>query len=356
MRCTCLLLTQSGHWGRKVLAFKPCIRWALRGQMKRREFITLFGGAAATWPFAVRAQQPTPVVGFLHTRSPDDTVLQVAAFRRGLAENGYVEGQSVTIEYRFARGEYDQLPALAAELVRRQVAVLVAVGGDPAALAAKSATSTIPIVFAVGSDPVELGLVASYKRPGGNATGMNVLTATLEAKRLGLIHELVPQAATIGFLTNPRFASAEGQVHDVQEAARALALKVRVLPASTEKDIVAAFGTISGENILALAVGSDHFSIRARGDHRSGGTLFRTHNIPVSRTRGGRWPDELRDRYCGRISPDWRSSRSDSQRRESGGPAGPAANQVRVCHQSQDRQGAGPRRIPIAPATRRRGD
>ena len=227
--------------------------------MKRREFITLLGGAAAAWPFAARAQQPTPVVGFLHTRSPDDTALQVAAFRRGLAENGYVEGQSVTIEYRFARGEYDQLPALAAELVRRQVAVLVAVGGDPAALAAKSATSTIPIVFAVGSDPVKLGLVASYKRPGGNATGMNILTSTLEAKRLGLIHELVPQAATIGFLTNPRFASAEGQVHDVQEAARALALKVRVLPASTEKDIVAAFGTISGESILALAVGSDPF-------------------------------------------------------------------------------------------------
>ena len=132
-------------------------------------------------------------------------------------------------------------------------------GGDPAALAAKSATSTIPIVFAVGSDPVKLGLVASYKRPGGNATGMNILTSTLEAKRLGLIHELVPQAATIGFLNNPRFASAEGQVHDVQEAARTLALKVRVLPASTEKDIVAAFGIISGESILALAVGSDPF-------------------------------------------------------------------------------------------------
>jgi ABC-type uncharacterized transport system substrate-binding protein len=227
--------------------------------MKRREFITLLGGAAVAWPSAARAQQPTPVVGFLHTRSPDDTALQVAAFRRGLAENGYVEGQSVTIEYRFARGEYDQLPVLAAELVRRQVAVLVAVGGDPAALAAKSATSTIPIVFAVASDPVKLGLVASYKRPGGNATGMNILTATLEAKRLGLIHELVPQAATIGFLTNPRFASAEGQVHDVQEAARALALKVHVLPASTEKDIVAAFGTISGESILALTVGSDPF-------------------------------------------------------------------------------------------------
>jgi ABC-type uncharacterized transport system substrate-binding protein len=231
---------------------------SLGTSMKRREFITLLGGAAV-WPLAARAQQPTPVLGFLHTRSPDDTASQVAAFFRGLAENGYVEGQSVTIEYRFAHGRYDQLPALAADLVRRQVTVFVAVGGDPAALAAKRATSTIPIVFAVGSDPVKLGLVASYKRPGGNATGMNILTSTLEAKRLGLLHELVPQATTIGFLTNPRFASAEGQAHDVQEAARALTLKVRVLPASTEKDIDAAFEIILGERILALAVGSDPF-------------------------------------------------------------------------------------------------
>ncbi|MGC1847628.1 MAG: ABC transporter substrate binding protein [Pseudolabrys sp.] len=197
--------------------------------------------------------------------------------------------------------------------------------------------SPLTAVFAVASDPVKLGLVASYNRPGGNATGMNVLTATLEAKRLGLIHELVPQAATIGFLTNPRFASAEGQVHDVQEAARALALKVRVLPASTEKDIVAAFGTISGESILALAVGSDPFfdtqreEIIALAARYSVPTIyqFREHAAAGGLTSYGI--------DIGRISPDWRSSRSDSQRRESGGPAGPAANQVRVCHQSQDR-------------------
>ncbi len=149
------------------------------------------------------------MIGFLHTRSPDDTINQVTAFRRGLAEQGYVDGQSVTVEYRFARGQYDQLPDLATDLVHRQVAVLVAGGGDPAALAAKRATSTIPIVFAVGSDPVKLGLVGSYARPAGNATGMNILTSALEAKRLGLLHELVPQAATIGYLSNPRFASAE---------------------------------------------------------------------------------------------------------------------------------------------------
>ncbi len=227
--------------------------------MRRRDFIAILS-SAMTWPFAASAQQPTiPVIGFLHTRSPDDTLNQVAAFRRGLAEQGYVEGQSVTIEYRFARGRYDQLPDLSADLVHRQVAVLVAVGGDPAALAAKRATSTIPIVFAVGSDPVKLGLVGSYARPAGNATGMNILTSALEAKRLGLLHELVPQAATIGYLTNPRFASAEGEVHDIQEAARALALEVRVLPAVTEKEIDAAFKTISDEKILALAVGSDPF-------------------------------------------------------------------------------------------------
>jgi ABC-type uncharacterized transport system substrate-binding protein len=227
--------------------------------MRRRDFIAILS-SAMTWPIAASAQQPTiPVIGFLHTRSPDDTVNQVAAFRRGLAEQGYVDGQSVTIEYRFARGRYDQLPDLATDLVHRQVTVLVAVGGDPAALAAKRATSTIPIVFAVGSDPVKLGLVGSYARPAGNATGMNILTSTLEAKRLGLLHELVPQAATIGFLTNPRFASAEEEVHDVQEAARALALEVRVLPAVTEKEIDAAFKTISDEKILALAVGSDPF-------------------------------------------------------------------------------------------------
>ena len=222
--------------------------------MRRRDFITSVAGAALAWPLAAHGQQPAlPVIGFLHTRSPDDTANQVAAFRRGLAEQGYVEGQSVTIEYRFARGRYDQLPDLATDLVRRQVAVLVAVGGDPAALAAKRATSTIPIVFAVGSDPVKLGLVGNYTRPTGNATGMNILTSTLESKRLGLLHELVPQAATIGFLTNPRFASAVEEVHDVQEAARALALEVRVLPAVTEKEIDAAFKTISDEKILALA-------------------------------------------------------------------------------------------------------
>src|SRR5215211_5571731 len=171
--------------------------------MRRREFITLLGGAAA-WPLASRAQQPTmPVIGYLSSRSPHDTSHLVAAFRRGLAENGYVEGQNVTIEYRWALGQYDRLPALALELVRQPAAVIVTTGGEPAALAAKAATSTIPIAFLLGGDPTKIGLAARYSRPGGSATGMNILTATLEPKRLGLLGELVPQAATIGLLLNP---------------------------------------------------------------------------------------------------------------------------------------------------------
>ncbi len=153
-----------------------------------------------------------PVIGYLSARSPDDTAPLVAAFRRGLGEGGFVEGQNVTIEYRWALGQYDRLPALAAELVRRPVAILATTGGEPAALAAKAATSTIPIVFLIGGDPVKLGLAASYNRPGGNATGMNILTATLEPKRLGLLRELVPRAATIGVLLNPKFQPAESQL------------------------------------------------------------------------------------------------------------------------------------------------
>jgi putative ABC transport system substrate-binding protein len=226
--------------------------------MKRRDFITLLGAAAA-WPLAARGQQPTmPVIGYLSARSPEDTTHLVAAFRRGLVENGYVEGQNVAIQYRWALGQADRLPALAAELAGRSVAILVATGGDSAALAAKAATSTIPIVFSTG-DPVKAGLVASYNRPGGNATGIDLLTVTLEPKRLGLLHELVPQAATIGFLLNPNYPSAEEQSKDMQEAARAIGLHIHVLRANTDRKIKAAFETVAQDRIGALAVAASPF-------------------------------------------------------------------------------------------------
>ena len=226
--------------------------------MKRRAFITLHGGAAA-WPLAARAQHPAmPVIGFLGVRSPDDTVT-LAAFRRGLNEGGFVEGQNVMVEYRWAIGQYDRLPAQAAELVQKPVAVLVSAGGEPAALAAKAATSTIPIVFTIGDDPVKLGLVASYNRPGGNLTGINIFTTTLEAKRLGLLHELVPQAAAIGVLLNANFPAAERQLRDVQGAARAIGLQIHALRANIDREIEVAFETVASQRIAALAVAASPF-------------------------------------------------------------------------------------------------
>jgi putative ABC transport system substrate-binding protein len=228
--------------------------------MRRREFITFLSGAAA-WPIAARAQQSAavPAIGFLNSRSRQSFMSTEARFLKTLNEAGYIEGRNIALEYRYADGAYDRLAAFAADLVRRQVAVIVAGGGEPAALAAKAATSTIPIVFTIGTDPVKAGLVASYNRPGGNITGVNILTEGLDAKRLGLLQTLLPQATTIGFLTNPRFASADNQLRDMQEAARALALKIYALPASTEAEIDAAFETIAREQISAVKVAADPF-------------------------------------------------------------------------------------------------
>jgi ABC-type uncharacterized transport system substrate-binding protein len=228
--------------------------------MRRREFITFLGGATVAWPLAALAQQPTlPVVGFLSTRAPAESSHLLAAFRRGLAENGFVEGQNVTVEYRWALGEYDRLPAQAAELFHLPVAVLAATGGEPAALAAKAATATIPVVATFAGDPVKQGLIASLSRPGGNVTGTSNLITTLEAKRLGLLHDLVPQAATIGVFLNPTLSTAANQLSDLQEAARTIGLQLNVLRAGTDGEIDAAFESVAQNHIPALAMVGDPF-------------------------------------------------------------------------------------------------
>jgi ABC-type uncharacterized transport system substrate-binding protein len=234
--------------------------------MKRREFITLLGGAAAVWPLAARAQQPAmPVIGFINAGTAEGGVRNAAAFRKGLSETGYVEGQNVAVEWHWLEGNYDRLSALMADLVQRRVTVITTPGITSAALTAKTATATIPIVFGIGQDPVKLGLVASLARPGGNATGINFFTQDLTAKRLGLLHELVPNAARIAALVNPASAvPAEAILRDVQEAARVIGLQVIALNASTIRKIDAAFAAIARERAKAVFVAGDGFFFSRR--------------------------------------------------------------------------------------------
>jgi putative tryptophan/tyrosine transport system substrate-binding protein len=235
--------------------------------VKRRDFITLLGGTAFAWPLGARAQQPaSPVIGFMSGRSPAESAGVVAAFRRGLAEGGYVEGKNVATEYRWANGHYDRLPSLAAELVGRPVAVLAATGGSVSGLAAKAATTTIPIVFSSGGDAVKLGLVSSLSRPGGNVTGVNLLFGALGPKRLGLLHELIPNATTIAMLVNLDYPSGAAEVQDVQAAARTLGMDIGVFNTPREQDIDPAFATLVGQKPAGLLVADDPFltSQRAR--------------------------------------------------------------------------------------------
>jgi len=234
--------------------------------IRRRKFMSLLAGAA-TWPLAARAQQAAmPAIGFIRTTTPDDSVKLVEAFRRGLGEVGYVEGRNVVIEYRYAQGQIDRLPALAADLVARRVAVLAATGGTVSARAAKAATTTIPVVFTTGDDPIKTGLVASLSRPGGNLTGVSVFGARLGAKRLALLHELIPAADTVAILLNPKNPDSEDEAKDVQEAARALGIQILVLNAGTENEIDAQFKKLVEQRVGALMLGADTFftSQRAR--------------------------------------------------------------------------------------------
>ena len=227
--------------------------------MNRREFVTLLGGGVAAWPLTASAQQAAmPVIGFLAGQSREGRAYLTAALKQGLGETGYIEGQNASIEYRWAENHYDRLPALAAELVARKVAVIVA-GPLPAALAAKKATADIPVVFAIGGDPVQSGLVATLNRPGGNVTGVSFFTTTLEPKRLELLQEVSPNVAVIAMLLNPKSLDYENQVRDVQAAARSIGQQIMILNASSEHDIETAFSTVVQHRVGAILIGSDPF-------------------------------------------------------------------------------------------------
>jgi putative ABC transport system substrate-binding protein len=248
--------------------------------MRRRQFLTLFGSVAA-WPLTARAQQTAmPVIGFVNGRSANDSALNVAMFRKGLGETGTIEGQSATVEYHWLEGQYERLPALMADLVYRRVSVIATPGSAPAALAAKAATATIPIVFGVGDDPVKLGLVASLASPGSNVTGINFLVQEIDAKRLGLLHELVPRAVRVAALVNPaNRASTEATLRAISEAAPTLGLQIQVLNASTTREIEAAFAALVRERADALYVAADGFFVSRRVQIT---TLATRHAIPTA--------------------------------------------------------------------------
>jgi putative tryptophan/tyrosine transport system substrate-binding protein len=250
--------------------------------MRRREFIAGLGSAACLRPVAARAQQ-APVVGFVDSGSADVAANRVRAFRKGLSETGYFEGQNVTVEYHWLEGQFDRLPALMADLVRRRVAVIATPAATPAALAAKAATATIPIVFGVGEDPVKLGLVASLARPGGNATGVNYFNQEVTAKRLGLLHELVPEAVRVAALVNPANATvAQTTLRDVQEAARVIGLQIYVINATTIAEIDTAFSTVARERADALFAAGDAFFTGRRVQFA---TLAAGYRLPAAYTQ-----------------------------------------------------------------------
>jgi ABC-type uncharacterized transport system substrate-binding protein len=245
--------------------------------MRRREFITLLGCTAVAWPLAARAQQPAmPIIGFLNGASPEGYALYAAAFRQGLKEAGYIDGQNVTIEYRWAEGRYERLPTQAADLVHRQVSVIAATS-TPAILVAKAATS-LPIVFTTGADPVKLGFVASLNQPGGNATGVSFFTSEMGSKQAGLVHELIPAAANVGLLVNPNFPATDAQTRDVTTAASAIGFQIDVMQASDSREIEAAFGALVRSRADALLVGSDSFFVSRRLQIA---TLAARHAIPA---------------------------------------------------------------------------
>jgi putative tryptophan/tyrosine transport system substrate-binding protein len=296
--------------------------------MRRREFITVLGGAAA-WPLAARGQQSAmPVIGFVNSASADGYAIPARAFRQGLKDTGYVEGQNVAIEYRWAEGQYDRLPAMAADLVRRQVSAIVAPVSTPAALAAKAATISIPIVFSIGGDPVELGLVTSLNRPGGNITGVTWRSTELIAKGLEMIVELVPASTLIAALVNPANPNTEIQSRDLHSAARMLGRRVSVLNAGTEREIDSAFATLTHEGAGALLVAPDGYFFNRRDQIVA---LASRYNMPALYS----WPEYVR--AGGLMS--YGSSLSD-------------ANRLVGVYTSQILKGAKPADLPVVQSTK----
>ncbi len=246
--------------------------------MRRREFIAALGGATAMWPFTAAAQQASPVIGYMSSRSPADSASLLAAFHKGLGEAGFVEGRNVGVEYRWAEGQYNRLPALASDLVQRGVSVLVATGGEPSALAARSATATIPILFIVGGDPVKIGLAASINRPGANATGVSLLSTNAESKRFGLLRELAPAAKVIGILIDPAFQEAEAQAREVREAAARVNQRIHIGYARNDDELDQAFETMVRQGVDALQFCADPFFDTRRGRFF---TFANQHRIPA---------------------------------------------------------------------------
>jgi putative tryptophan/tyrosine transport system substrate-binding protein len=322
--------------------------------MRRREFLTLLGGAAAGWPLAARARQPTTqVIGFLGSESPELSVSRLNAFRESLSETGFVEGRNIEIEYRWAEGQNDRLSALAADLVGHQVKAIAA-GGSPAALAAKAATATIPVVFVTGGDPVAGGLVASLKQPGGNLTGVTSLAVEAGPKQLELLHELVPTATDLFLLVNPTNPTlAEPLTKDLQAAAETLKLRLRVLQASTESDLETAFALIRRTRAAGLVIGNDAF-FNARAEQL--GELVLHYAVPtVFQFREFAAAGGLAS-YGGSVT-EWAGRalcQPDTQGREAYRTAGAAVHETTADHQSQDRQGAWDHCAAVAARPRRR--
>ena len=323
--------------------------------MRRREFITMLGGAAATWPFAARAQQPAmPVIGYLSTRSPGDSAYIVGAFRKGLHEVGYTEGHNVAIEFRFAEGHHDRLRALTADLVRRQVNVIVATGGTASAVAAQPiVAAAIPMVFAMGGDPVKLGIVDGLARPGGNVTGISFLVSEMAAKHVQLLNELAPKTAVVGFLANPNNPNLASATTEARKAADMLSHKLVVVNAGAEGDFEPAFTTLVQQRVESLLVEVDPFFTDQRARITA---LAARHRLAVDLRFAGirrcRRLDELWNQHHRRQSPARRLYWEGSQRHQTSRAAGHAIDHIRAGDQPQGRQGARPRGAHLDPLAR----